>query len=75
MNAMHRPEDLLDQVMSKLEQIRSVTWSVVDQVDRLCQHDDVKQVVSGEVGLIYSQLVETQSLVDQLSSEVQRPRV
>lgn len=64
--------DLLDQVTAKLEHVRTVTWSVADQVDRLCETNEVKEVVSGEVGLIYSQLLEMQSLIDQLSGMMPR---
>ena len=70
MESSHIRADLLDRLCSKLEHIRSVTWSVADQVDRLCDQSDVKDVVSGEVGLIYAQLLETQSILEQLNAEV-----
>lgn len=67
MDSSFRSADLIDQLASKLEHLRTVTWSVVDQVERLDGRNDIRDVVSGEVGLIYSQLVETQRIVDKLS--------
>lgn len=65
-----RPIDLLDAVASKLEHIRTVTWAVADQVDRLSERTEVTEVVSGEVGLIYNQLIEAQQLIDQLTGSM-----
>ena len=78
MGSIHRsvagqPSDLLDQVAAKLEHIRSVAWSVADQVDRLGASEDIRDIVSGEVGLIYAQLIEAQQLVDQLSVDSPAP--
>jgi dihydroxyacetone kinase len=66
--------DLLDSMSVKLEQARSVTWAVSEQIERSMSNHSLGHNICGEMGTVYTQLVEVQDLVEQLFASLMPPR-
>ncbi|MDB5969237.1 MAG: hypothetical protein JWQ90_1687 [Hydrocarboniphaga sp.] len=64
--------DLLDGLASRLEQARSVAWAMSEQIERSVSQDPMRRTMCGEMGMVYSQLIESQELVERLFAKLQR---